>query len=46
MSTWEVVKSPGVPMVLFIFGHVMLLGLAYTAGMSCSLSINASADTQ
>lgn len=34
MSVWEVVKSPGVPMVLYIFGHVMLMGLAYTAGKS------------
>jgi hypothetical protein len=27
----ELIKSPGVPMVLFLYGHVMLLGLAYTA---------------
>ena len=31
MSTWEIVKSPGVAMVLYIFGHTMLLGLAFTA---------------
>ncbi|KAK5692092.1 hypothetical protein LTR97_011266 [Elasticomyces elasticus] len=31
MTTWDVLKSPGVPMVLFIFGHTMLLALAYTA---------------
>lgn len=31
MSTWEVLNSPGVPIVLFIFGHVGLLGLGYTA---------------
>jgi hypothetical protein len=31
MSTWEIVKSPGVPVVLSLYGHVMLLGLAYTA---------------
>jgi hypothetical protein len=34
MSTMELIKSPGVPMVLFLYGHVMLLGLAYTAGLS------------
>ena len=32
MSTWEIIKSPGVPVVLFLYGHVMLLGLAFTAG--------------
>ncbi|KAF2767890.1 MFS general substrate transporter [Teratosphaeria nubilosa] len=31
MTTWEVIKSPGVGIVLYIFGHVSLLGLAYTA---------------
>ncbi|RMY82407.1 hypothetical protein D0864_02232 [Hortaea werneckii] len=31
LSTTEVLKSPGVPMVLGIFGYVMLLGLGYTA---------------
>lgn len=31
MSTWDVLKSPGVPIVLYIFGHTMLLALAYTA---------------
>jgi hypothetical protein len=31
MSTWEIVKSPGVPAVLSLYGYVMLLGLAYTA---------------
>ena len=30
-STWEIVKSPGVAMVLYLFGHTMLLGLALTA---------------
>jgi hypothetical protein len=34
MSTWQIVTSPGVPVVLFLYGHVMLLGLAYTAGTS------------
>ncbi|KAG9230225.1 major facilitator superfamily domain-containing protein [Amylocarpus encephaloides] len=31
MSTWEVINSPGVPTVLFLYSHVMLLGIAYTA---------------
>lgn len=31
MSTWEILNSPGVPIVLYIFGHTLLLGLAYTA---------------
>lgn len=31
MSTSEVLKSPGVPFVLYLFGHTMLLALAYTA---------------
>lgn len=31
MSTWEVLKSPGVGMVLYIYGHTMGLALAYTA---------------
>ncbi|KAI7199865.1 MFS general substrate transporter [Hortaea werneckii] len=31
LSTTEVLRSPGVPMVLSIFGYVMLLGLGYTA---------------
>lgn len=34
MSTLEILKSPGVGTVLFIYGHFMLLGLVYTAGMS------------
>ena len=32
MSTWEIIKSPGVPNVLYLYGHIMLLALAYTAG--------------
>jgi hypothetical protein len=32
MTTWEVLKSPGVGVVLYLYAHVMLLGLAYTAG--------------
>ena len=31
MSTWQVLKSPGVPTVLYIVGHVSLLGLMFTA---------------
>lgn len=31
MSTLEVLKAPGVGIVLYIFGHTMLLALAYTA---------------
>lgn len=31
MSTWEVLTSPGVPMVLYILGHTLGLSLAYTA---------------
>jgi len=31
MSTWEILKAPGVGIVLYIFGHTMLLALAYTA---------------
>ncbi|KAE8449021.1 hypothetical protein EG329_008609 [Mollisiaceae sp. DMI_Dod_QoI] len=31
MTTWELLNSPGVGIVLALYGHVMLLGLAYTA---------------
>ena len=31
MSTWEIIRAPGVLPVLYIFTHVMLLGLAFTA---------------
>ena len=31
MSTWELLKAPGVGMVLWLYGHVMLLAFAYTA---------------
>jgi len=31
MSTWEIIKSSGVPTVLYLYGHVMLLALGYTA---------------
>lgn len=33
LSTWEVLKSPGVPYILCLYSYVMLLGLAYTAVM-------------
>jgi hypothetical protein len=32
MSTWELIKSPGVAMVVYLYGHIMLLAFAYTAG--------------
>ena len=32
MSTQELIRSPGVPAVLVLYGHIMLLGFAYTAG--------------
>ncbi|KAG9245270.1 MFS transporter [Calycina marina] len=31
MSSWKLVKSPGVAPVIFIYGHVMLLAYAYTS---------------
>ncbi|KAK4992993.1 hypothetical protein LTR66_000933 [Elasticomyces elasticus] len=31
MTTLQIIKSPGVATVLFIYGHTMLLGLAFTA---------------
>ncbi|CAI7663827.1 unnamed protein product [Penicillium manginii] len=31
MTTWQLVKSPGVGMVLYVYGHVMVLAFAYTA---------------
>ncbi|KAK9426693.1 putative Major facilitator superfamily domain-containing protein [Seiridium unicorne] len=30
-SIWELMKSPGVAIVLYIYGHVMVLAFAYTA---------------
>lgn len=30
-STWELLKTPGVGIVLYVFAHVMLLAFAYTA---------------
>ncbi|MCJ1402908.1 hypothetical protein MMC11_006129 [Xylographa trunciseda] len=32
MSTQELINSPGVSMVLILYGHIMLLAFAYTAG--------------
>jgi hypothetical protein len=31
MTTWELLKSPGVAAVLYLYGHIMLLAFAYTA---------------
>ncbi|KAI0017143.1 major facilitator superfamily transporter [Xylariomycetidae sp. FL0641] len=31
MSTWRLLKSPGVAIVIYNYGHVMLLAFAYTA---------------
>ncbi|KAK8041515.1 Efflux pump [Apiospora phragmitis] len=33
-STWELLKTPGVGFVLYVFAHVMLLAFAYTAIIS------------
>ena len=30
-STWDLLKSPGVPIVLYTYGHIMLLAFSYTA---------------
>ena len=32
MSLRELVMSPGVPVVLLLYGYIMLLAFAYTAG--------------
>jgi hypothetical protein len=34
ISVMEMIRMPGVAYALFLYGHVMLLGLAYTAGTS------------
>lgn len=31
LSTWEVLESPGVPMVLYLYLHSIFIGLAWTA---------------
>jgi hypothetical protein len=38
MSTWEVIKSPGVAIVVYLYGHMALNALAYTAGSSSVFS--------
>ena len=30
-STWDLLKYPGIPMVLYAYGHIMLLAFSYTA---------------
>ncbi|KAJ7880646.1 MFS transporter [Mycena leptocephala] len=37
MSTWEVIKSPGVAVVLYLTGHMALIALGYTAGLLLDL---------
>lgn len=37
MTTLEIVRSPGVGMVLYIYSHAMLLGLAFTATVPVSM---------
>lgn len=32
MSTWEILKAPGVGIVLMLYGTIMLLALGFTAG--------------
>lgn len=31
MTTWDLLKSPGVPIALYTYGHIMLLAFSYTA---------------
>jgi MFS family permease len=31
LTTWEIIKSPSVPLILYAYGHVMMLAYAYTA---------------
>jgi hypothetical protein len=38
LSTWEILSSPGVPIVLFIWSLSNLLGFAFTAGMTNHLA--------
>lgn len=37
MSTWELIKYPGVATVIYIYGHVMILAYAYTSSQSSHL---------
>jgi hypothetical protein len=46
MSTMELIKAPGVAMVLFLYAHVMLLGLAYTAGKSSLIAYSITPNNQ
>ena len=32
MTMWQLLKSPGVPVVLLTYGYVMWLAITYTAG--------------
>jgi hypothetical protein len=42
MSTWELLKAPGVAIVIYIYSHIMLQALAFTASMLALLrTINA-----
>jgi hypothetical protein len=34
MSTWELMKAPGVDIVVFIYSHVIFQALCFTASMS------------
>lgn len=34
MSTWELMKTPGVAIVVFIYSHVIFQALCFTAGLS------------
>ncbi|KAK4447548.1 protein zinc induced facilitator-LIKE 1 [Podospora aff. communis PSN243] len=31
LTTWEIIKSPSVPLILYTYAHVMMLAYAYTA---------------
>jgi hypothetical protein len=33
MSTWELLKYPGVGMVIYLYGHVMILAFSHTIGL-------------
>ena len=33
MSTWELLRSPGVTFIVYLYGHIMVLAFAYTAVM-------------
>lgn len=39
MSTWELMKAPGVAIVVFIYSHVILQALCYTASMLDSFTL-------